>query len=199
MTYEELNDTIYRLNEKAEYLRNLYEDNGGEETTETIIEERIYDELRELLNTEGVDMLGRWLKSKQDERQSLKDEKGFLDRKIKNLDRTIDFIEGRIYYLMEATGTDKVKGTHGYSFSKRESRTVSVDTSALNDRYLERVTDAVKDILPADVSVSLKASVSSWRTFNGDAAELPAYYVETVKPSVTFTKPRRTTDDGAES
>ena len=47
MTYEELNDTIYRLNEKAEYLRSLYEDNGGEETTETIIEERII-ELQEL-------------------------------------------------------------------------------------------------------------------------------------------------------
>lgn len=192
MDYKEFQDTIHRLNEATQFLADTYEENGGEITEETGAAEEVVKDLRELLTTEGVDMLGRWLKAREDERQTLKEEKGYIDGKIKTLDETIAFIKARIYDVLQATGTTKVKGTHGYTFTQRESRTVTVDGIALKDRYQEAVTHALADILPPDVTVTLKASVSTWKERNGDAAELPDYYIETVTPTVTFLKPRKT-------
>ena len=199
MTYQDIQDALHRLSECTEYLNNLYEETGGEVTDDSLAVEQMVDDLKALLSTEGVDSLGRWLKAREDARAALKAERDYILRQIHTADETIDFIKSRICHILQATGTDKVKGSHGYSFTRTESRKVTVDTAALNDRYLDAVVNAVAGLLPPDVSVSLKASVSSWRTVNGDAAELPPYYLETVTPSVRFTKPRKVEDDGAES
>ena len=190
MEYKEIQDALHRLDGVTRLLEEMYEENGGEITEETTAAEAVAEELRNLLTTEGVDMLGRWLKSREDERQTLKEETAYIDRKIKTLDESIAFIKARLYDVLRATGKEKVKGSHGYSFKMREGRTVTVNQDILAREYFDIAHEAVKGLLPKDVSIRLTASVSAFRTFNGDAAELPAYYDEKVTPTVTFTKPR---------
>ena len=92
--------------------------------------------------------------------------------------------------VMTATGQEKIKGSLGYSFALSTSTKTEVDKDLLNECYLSQVQEAVKDILPADVSVSLSASISK---FDGEL--LPIYYDRTETPTITFTKPRAKKED----
>lgn len=186
MDYKELQDILSTLEYTSYKLEETYVENEGEVTEETELMEGEITAMKTLLNTEGVDLLGRWLKGKEDRKKALKAEKDYLTRQMEATEKTISFIKSQINKVMVATGQVKIKGSLGYSFATSTSTKTEVDKDLLNEAYLAKVQDAVKDILPADVSVSLSASVSKL----GDGAELPNYYTRTSTPSVTFTKPR---------
>ena len=191
MNYNEFKDALETLDWASYHLEETYTENDGEVTEETEKMEAEIEALRHLLNTDGVDFLGRWLKGKEDRKKALKAEKDYVSRQIEAVDTTIAFIKAKINELMQATGCEKVKGSLGYTFTTTVSTTTNVDKEILRDFYQAKVEEALKDILPADVTVTLGASVSKLE----EGAELPAYYNRTETPTVRFTKPRAKKED----
>lgn len=194
MNNKEIRDALSRLHEMEYYLEEEYENNGGEVTDHTEEQESAIAALRELLTTEGVDSLGRWLKAKEDQVKSLKAEKDSVTRQINKANDTIDFIKTQINALMVQTGMEKVKGTF-YSFAPITSVKTSVEKEILNEMFLQRVEEKLrggkKPIIPVDVTITLGASVKMLQ----EGAELPAYFSRVESPSVRFTKPRASKEE----
>ena len=146
--------------------------------------------LQDLLTREGIDLLGAWLKAKEDRKKALKAEKDYITRQMSAIDETIDFIKSKVNQVMVATGQEKVKGDRGYSFTATISTKTEVDKDVLKSAYAGIVEDAIRAAgVPAYVGVSLTASSTK-------AAEVgiqdgdEQIFVTTEKPSVRFTKPR---------
>lgn len=190
MNNKEINAAIEELVKTSYELEAAYIDNDGEVTEETVAMEEQIEAVKALLNTEGVDSLGRWLKSKEDEVKALKAEKDYVSRKIDAANGTIEYIKSQINHVMVATGTEKVKGSLGYSFALATSVKTAVDKEALNAAYLDAVERKLRGgkhpVIPADVTVTLGASVKALP----EGSELPAYYCRTETPSCRFVKPR---------
>ena len=192
MNYKDITTLLADLQNEIWKLEDLYVENGGEVTEETEDQEALVEGIRELLNTDGVDALGEWLKSLEDKKAELKAQRDFVNRKIKANENSIEFVKATIRRVMDATETDKVKGALGYSFARTESNKTTVLTDALDDKYLDLATDAARDAgLPAYVDVVLKTTGTQIKAYaeanNGEGAE----YLETeTAPTIRFTKPR---------
>ena len=187
MNIQEINNAIVALQRAAWDLENEYMENGGEVTENTEQIEQQMDVIRELLTTEGVDSLGRWLKSKQDEIATAKAEKQAAEQRIRSLQRTEEYIKDRIGQLLRATDTEKVKGIY-YSFAQAVSTKNSVNTEAINDSYLNVVKEVVRQAgLPDYIDVELKTTATRLKEAGEDAA---CYLVETTTDTIRFTKPR---------
>lgn len=191
MDYKELQDILSTLEYTSYKLEETYVENDGVVTEETELMEGEITAMKTLLNTEGVDLLGRWLKGKEDRKKALKAEKDFLTRQMEAIDKTIEFIKTKMNEVMTATGQEKIKGDLGYTFATAISTKTEVDKELLKEYFQEAVNDALKDILPPDVSVTLTASVSKLE----EGAELPDYYSRTETPTIRFTKPRAKKED----
>ena len=183
----ELSTTMFLLEEE-------YMENGGEVTEYTATMEANIERLKVLLTTEGVDSLGRWLKSKEDQIKSLKAERDSVTRQIKSCENTIDYIKTQINNVLVATEQEKVKGTF-YSFAVTTSETTSVDKDALKERFMDAVEKKLRGgknpVIPVDVTITLGASIKNVP----EGAEIPSYYLKESKPSVKFTKPRASKED----
>ena len=183
----ELSTTMFLLEEE-------YMENGGEVTEYTATMESNIERLKVLLTTEGVDSLGRWLKSKEDQIKSLKAERDSVTRQIKSCENTIDYIKTQINKVLVATEQEKVKGTF-YSFAATTSETTSVDKDALKEQFMEAVEKKLRGgknpVIPVDVTITLGASIKNVP----EGAEIPSYYLKESKPSVKFTKPRASKED----
>ena len=118
MKYQDIQDALCTLARLSEELEDQYIENEGEITPEAEALEAQKDAVADLLTGEGVDTLGRWLKSKEDELATYKAEKAAADRRIKSVRNTIDFVKAKIAEVMAATGTQKAKGSF-YGFSAR--------------------------------------------------------------------------------
>ena len=187
MDYKEMQDILSSLDYTSYKLETMYTENEGEVTDETELLEGQVSAMKALLNSEGVDFLGRWLKGKEDKKKAIKAEKDYLSRQIEAIDKTIAFIKAKINEVMTATGCEKVKGELGYSFATTVSTTTSVDKDLLNELYGMRLKEACLEVgIPDDVTVTLGASVSKVP----EGEELPIYYTRTETPTVRFTKPR---------
>ena len=66
MDYKELNDILSSLDYASYKLEETYAENEGEVTEQTELMEAEITAMKTLLNGEGVDFLGRWLKGKED-------------------------------------------------------------------------------------------------------------------------------------
>lgn len=185
MNNKEINEALLALNEAAFLLEEEYEMNGGEVTEDTEAQEDHIKTLKGLLEDEGIDSLGRWLKSKEDHIKTLKAERDSVNRQIKKTEEGIEYIKLQIHKVLTAIGKDKVKGTF-YSFAPTISRKTEVDKELLDKTYLGKVTEAVKEILPAWVSCKLSASVSALP----EESELPKYFKVHETKTCKFTKPR---------
>ncbi len=187
MKTNEINAAIAELTALTWDLETAYIENGGEVTEETEKMEAVMAEVKELLNTEGVDSLGRWLKAKQDEIVAAKAEVAAAQSRVKSLQKTEEYIKSLISRVLVATGEEKVKGTY-YSFAQSMSTKTSVLAEALDDKYLEVVTAAARKAgLPECVDVALKTTTTRLK----DAGEDMAAFVNVESsPSVKFTKPR---------
>lgn len=191
MEYKELMNALADLNMKVAALEETYMDNGGEVTDETEALTSEISVLRDFLSTDGVDVLGRWLRAKEDEKKAFKAEKDYLTRKMQNTDRTIDFIKGRLAAVMDACGMDKAKGLHGYSFTRTTSTTTSVDKDMLSALYGKRLEDAKQYLgIPDYITLTLGASASAFKTAADAPAEDEQIFITSSKDTITFRKPK---------
>lgn len=190
MNNKEINSLIESLNASMLAFENYMVENEGvcDEASDQI-EEQI-GILKELLTTEGIDSLGRWLKAKEDEIKSLKAEKDYITRKINAATGTIDYIKTQMNKILTAAQMQEIKGANGYKFQVTTSTKTEVDKEILKELFLDKVEKKLRGgknpVIPADVTFSLGASVS----LVPEGAVLPSYYIRTSSPSCKFTKPR---------
>ena len=190
MNNKEINSLIESLNASMLAFENyMVENDGVYDEASDQIEEQI-GILKELLTTEGIDSLGRWLKAKEDKKKSLKAEKDYITRQMAAIDETIEFIKGKINQVMVATGKDKIKGDRGYCFATTISTKTEVDKDVLKALYADKVEEAIRAAhVPAYVGVTLTASytkAADLGVVDGDEE----IFVTTEKPTIKFTKPR---------
>lgn len=190
MDYKEMNQVLATLDQATIALEETYMENEGEITEETEQMEQEISGLQELLTTEGIDLLGGWLKAKEDKKKSLKAEKDYITRQISAIDETIDFIKDKVTEVMKATGQDKIKGDRGYSFTATHSVKTDVDKDVLKALYADKVEEAIRAAhIPAYVGVSLTASstkANELGVLEGDEE----IFSTTEKDTVTFRKPK---------
>ncbi len=186
MNNKDIIAALAALDEASFLLEEEYEMNGGEVTEETEAQEQHIEYLKALLEDEGIDSLGRWLKSKEDLIKTLKAERDSVTRQIKKTEDGIEYIKVQIYNILTALGKDKVKGTF-YSFAPAISRKTEVDKEILEEKYLAEVNNALEQILPPWVSFKLSASV---KAVPGDMEEIPSEFKVLETPSCKFVKPR---------
>ena len=190
MDYKELNQALATLDQATIALEETYMENEGEITEETEQMEQEISGLQELLTTEGIDLLGGWLKAKEDKKKSLKAEKDYITRQMAAIDETIDFIKYKVTEVMKATGQDKIKGDRGYSFTATHSVKTDVDKDVLKALYADKVEEAIRAAhIPAYVGVSLTASstkANELGVLEGDEE----IFSTTEEDTVTFRKPK---------
>lgn len=195
MDYKELQQALSQLEEVMNNLEELYILNEGECTEESERMEVEVDTLKELLSGDGIDMLGRWLKSKEDRKKSLKAEKDYITRQMASIDKGIEYIKSMINKVMVATGVEKVKGDRGYSFATTTSTKTDINKDVLKALYADKVEEAIRSAhIPAYVGVSLTAS-STKATELGVVEGDEDIFVTMSKPSVRFGKPKANTED----
>ena len=195
MEYKELQQALSQLEDVMNNLEELYILNEGECTEESERMEVEVDTLKELLSGDGIDMLGRWLKSKEDRKKSLKAEKDYITRQMASIDKGIEYIKSMINKVMVATGLEKVKGDRGYSFATTISTKTDINKDVLKALYAEKVEEAIRSAhIPAYVGVTLTAS-STKATELGVVEGDKDIFVTMSKPSVRFGKPKANTED----
>lgn len=195
MTYTDIQSALAALVQTSRALEEAYIENGGEITEQTADLEDQKAALCKLLSGEGIDMLGRWLKSKEDEKATWKAEKAACDRHIKALDGTIDFIKKTVGQVLRELDQDSAKGAF-YSFSQSVSKHTTVDTEALDGNFLELATEAARNAgLPGFIDVALKTTatrVDEWaEAHDGEGS---GYLDITAEPTSKFNKPRKATE-----
>lgn len=190
MTSQEINEKIHELSEQSRILEEAFIENGGEITEETEEMDGYVSVLRDLLLNDGVDSLGRWLKSKEDQKAALKDEKAKIDRMIKATDRSIDYVKSLIDAVLFACKQDKAKGLL-YSFTRTTSVTHAANTELIEERYHEKVEEAARN---AGLPVWLKVKISpSWSLVPSDVET--DEFITTSVPTVSFRKPSKTREE----
>ena len=195
MDYKELQQALSQLEEVINNLEELYILNEGECTEESEKMEVEVDTLKELLSGDGIDMLGRWLKSKEDRKKSLKAEKDYITRQMASIDKGIEYIKSMINKVMVTTGLEKVKGDRGYSFATTTSTKTDINKDVLKALYADKVEEAIRSAhIPAYVGVTLTAS-STKATELGVVEGDEDIFVTMSKPSVRFGKPKANTED----
>ena len=195
MNNKDITAALAALNESMYLLEEEYMENGGEITEETEAMEARIESIKALLEDEGIDSLGRWLKSKEDLIKTLKAEKASVDRQIKATENSIEFIKFQVYNVLTALGKEKVKGTF-YSFAPAISRKTEVDKEVLEEMFLAEVNNALEQILPPYVSLKLSASVKAYEAFvenNPDELAMrdaSSLFKVIETPTCKFVKPR---------
>ena len=185
-----MNQVLANLDQAMHTLEELYVEGEGEVTEETEQLEAQIASLKELLSGEGIDLLGGWLKAKEDKKKSLKAEKDYITRQMNAIDETIEFIKDKITEVMKATGQEKIKSDRGYSFTASHSVKTDVDKDVLKALYADKVEEAIRAAhIPAYVGVSLTASstkANELGVLEGDEE----IFNTTEKDTVTFRKPK---------
>ena len=190
MNNKEINSLIESLNASMWAFENYMVENEGicDEASDQM-EEQI-GILKELLTTEGIDSLGRWLKAKEDEIKSLKAEKDYITRKINAATGTIDYIKTQMNKILTAAQMEEIKGANGYKFQVTTSTKTEVDKDVLKTIYADRIEEAIRAAhIPAYVGVTLTASSTKAAEFGIVEGDEEIFHT-TEKPSVRFTKPR---------
>ena len=186
MKINDINEAMRLLSETRLNLESAYVENEGEVTEETEAMEAQVESIACMLWNDGIDSLGRWLASKEDQKKRLKAEKDSITRQIAAVDNTIDFIRSTVSRLMANVGQDKAKGTC-YTFTQAVSTTTTVDKEGLKAAWAETVEKAIREAgLPVYVDVDLKASIS--KVPEGES--VPEFFRTTSVPMAKFTKPR---------
>ena len=195
MDYKEMNQVLANLDQAINSLEELYIEGGGEITEETEQMEEHISGLKELLTKDGIDLLGAWLKAKEDRKKSLKAERDFIIRQMAAIDESIEFIKGKVNQVMVAIGQDKIKGDRGYSFAATTSVKTEVDKDVLKTIYADRIEEAIRTAhIPAYVGVTITASSTKAAEFGVVEGDEEIFHT-TETPSVRFTKPRASKEE----
>lgn len=185
MTNKEITNAIAELYRTANTLEELYIENEGEVTEEAAEKEEQLEAIKALLNGEGIDSLGRWLAGKEQEKAILKAEKAAIDRKMKAVDGTIDYIKFQVGQVLRATGCEKVKGL-AYAFAQATSTTNSINYEAIEQDWGAIAEEAFREAgLPEWLHINFKTTTKELQE-----AEAGTYLDTEVKDTIRFTKPR---------
>ena len=192
MDYKELNQILANLDQAMVTLEETYVENEGEVTEETEQMEAQISGLQELLTTDGIDLLGGWLKSKEDRKKALKAEKDYITRQMAAIDETIEFIKAKVNQILVATGQEKVKGARGYSFAATTSVKTLVNKEELDDMWVDAMTQECRIAgLPEYIDIELKTNVTKIKQYaEQNDGEGEQWLITESTPSVRFTKPR---------
>ena len=186
MNAQEIKATLAEINRKKYELEAALEENGGELTPELLQSLEILEDLKALLAGDGVDDLGRWLKSVQDEIATMKAEADAAARKVKALKGQEDYVKFLIGQALDAIGAEKVKGQY-YGFTRKTSTTNKVAQEELEAAYNPAILAALGDLLPGWLHIQLKTTATELKDAGGDALA----FLETYEaPAIGFTKPR---------
>lgn len=186
MNAQEIKATLAEINRKKYELEAALEENGGELTPELLESLEILEDLKALLAGDGVDDLGRWLKSVQDEIATMKAEADAAARKVKALKGQEDYVKFLIGQALDAIGAEKVKGQY-YGFTRKTSTTNKVAQEELEAAYNPAILAALGDLLPGWLHIQLKTTATELKDAGGDAL---AFLETTEAPAIGFTKPR---------
>ena len=193
---KDIKELIANLSRDKWMLEEALEENGGELTDEMLTQYDRLEEMKALLAGDGIDELGRWLKSIQDELAMRKAEADAAARKVKNLKRYEDYAKFVIGQAMDALGEEKAKGTF-YGFSRTTSTTNKVNSEKVDYEFLDAATSAARDAgLPDFIDVAIVTNVTRIKEYieNHAGEDMPfdpfTYIVENSTPSLRFTKPR---------
>ena len=199
MKATEINDIVAKIRRGQWELNEKLEENGGELTDELLEQFDFVEELKALLQGEGVDDLGRLLKNVQDDIAMRKAEADAAARRVKNLKRYEDFLKftiGQVIDTLDAPVNDKgekVLNGQFYGFKRGTSTKGSVNAETLDAAYLDAAKEAARNAgLPAFVDVALVTNVTRLReygTANGEDT-VADFITEDTAPSLTFNKPR---------
>lgn len=188
MNNKEITNAIAELYRTANTLEELYIENEGEVTEEAAEKEEQLEAIKALLNGEGIDSLGRWLAGKQQEAELLKAEKAAIDRKIKAVGNTIEYIKFQVGQVLRATGCEKAKGL-AYSFAQATSTTNSINYEAIEQDWGAIAEEAFREAgLPEWLHINFKTTTKELQE-----AEAGTYLDTEVKDTIRFTKPRAAT------
>lgn len=187
MKYKDIQDALATLARLSELLEEQYVENEGEVTEATEEMEARKAAIQDLLQNDGIDSLGRWLKVREDEAQMWKAEKDAAARAEKAAKNSIAFVKAKIAEVMKATGMEKAKGTF-YSFTPYVSEKSAVNQDELDKAYLDIASSAAHAAgLPAYVDVVLKTTTTALKEWGATD------FIETsTADAVRFTKPRGT-------
>ena len=185
MKYKDIQEALGTLARLSAELEDQYIENEGEVTPEAEALEEQKAAVADLLQNDGIDALGRWLKMKEDEVKMWKAEKDAAARKQKSAQNTVEFIKAKVSEVMVMTGMEKAKGNY-YGFASYVSEKTTLNSEELDRIYLDVVTAAAREAgLPDWVDVTLKATATAAKEAGADE------FVETTTAdAVRFTKPR---------
>lgn len=191
MNNTDIRAAIEQLAQIDHDLDRAFEESGGELTEELQARMDQRENIKALLQGEGIDDLGRWLKSVEDRKAALKAERDTIARRIKSCDNTLSYIKGQIRLVMDALGIEKAKGTL-YSFTASNSGRSTIDGELIDKQWLDVVTQAARAAgLPEYLDVVIDTSItrlSDWAdAHDGEGAE---YLNVENTPTVTFRKPK---------
>ena len=194
-----IKETIANISRMKWELETALEENGGELTEELLDQYNALEDMKALLSGEGIDDLGRWLKSVQDEIAARKAEADAAARKVKNLKGYEDYVKlliGQAIDALDLPTNDKgekvAKGAF-YGFKRTSSTKSQLDAEALDAAYLDLVTEAARAAgLPGCIDVELKTTTSRLN----EAGEDFAVFVDVeTSDTVKFTKPRKAAEE----
>ena len=188
-----IKETIANISRMKWELETALEENGGELTPELLEKANALEDLKALLADGGIDELGRWLKSVQDETAALKAEADAAARRVKNSKSYEDYVKGLIGQAMDALCQEKIKGAY-YGFTRRTSTTNKVNQEAVDNAFLPYVNDAVASFLPPYIHIELKTTATE--LIKVQEPEAACFLETTSTPALGFTKPRANNERG---
>ena len=153
MTPREINEILRRLQEEKWRLQQELEENEGEVTESVLTREQAIADLKKLLmSPEGVDSLGRLIRSNKDDIETFKGEKKAVETKIKKTEGYNDWLLELVDQCLKECECDKASGKLGYSFTQHTSVTTEVDKKMLKDMFYEKAMEAIRATdIPQDV------------------------------------------------
>lgn len=189
MTPREINEILRRLQEEKWRLQQELEENEGEVTESVLTREQAIKDIKALiLSPEGVDSLGRLIRSNKDDIETFKGEKKAVETKIKKTEGYNDWLLELVDECLKECECDKASGKLGYSFTQHTSVTTEVDKKMLKDMFYERAMEAIRATdIPQDVTITLSASVS----LLPEGADRPQWYNTTTIGRATPRMPKK--------
>ena len=186
MEIREIHELIQKIHDYTQNVEDLYEENGGEVTYETENMEAFIEQMKELLQEDGIDVLGRWLAAKQHQIEVAKAERELVNRRIKAIETTIDYIKSLVGTVLDTTGETAARGYY-YTFKRGTSTKRSVLQEEIDNAYIRQVEEVARRVgLPDCIKIQLKTTTGALTD-----AGLAEYYVKVdTAPSVTFLKPK---------
>lgn len=189
MTPREINEILRRLQEEKWRLQQELEENEGEVTESVLTREQAIKDIKSLiLSPEGVDSLGRLIRSNKDDIETFKGEKKAVETKIKRTEAYNDWLLELVDECLKECECDKASGKLGYSFTQHTSVTTEVDKKMIKDMFYEKALEAIRATdIPQDVTITLSASVS----LLPEGSERPEWYNTTSIGRATPRMPKK--------